>query len=204
MLARVGAYYHDIGKVVRPQYFIENQPQGRNPHDKLKPGTSASIVRNHVLEGLRLADEAKLPDSVKAFVAEHHGTQPIGFFLDKAREDNPEGLNPADFSYPGPKPRAKETAILMLADSVESAARVLHDPTPERIRALVNRIVDAKIAQGQLEETPLTLRDLTRIKEQFVTILSGMYHHRIDYPMTRELSGAPAAAAASARDAGGN
>lgn len=193
LLARVGVYYHDVGKLIKPQYFIENQPPGRNPHDKLKPAMSAAIVRNHVVEGLKLAAEAKLPACVRQFIAEHHGTQPISFFYDRARELDPGAeLDPAAFSYPGPKPQSKETAIAMLADSVESAARVLQDPTPQRIRALVERIVGAKVAQGQLDETPLTLNELTRIKEQLASVLAGMYHHRIDYPSTRETTAAPA------------
>lgn len=190
LLTRVGVYYHDVGKMVKPQYFIENQPQGRNPHDKLKPATSAGVVRNHVVEGIRLAEEAKLPDSVRAFIAEHHGTQPISFFFERAQELDPGAdLNAKDFAYLGPRPQSKETAIVMLADSVESASRVLPDPTPERIRDLVDRIVDGKLAQGQLDEAPLTLRDLTRIKEEFVAILSGMYHHRIDYPTMPQAAG---------------
>jgi putative nucleotidyltransferase with HDIG domain len=187
LLTRVGTYYHDVGKVAKPLYFIENQPAGRNPHDKLKPATSAAIVRNHVLEGLRLADEAKLPDCVRAFIAEHHGTQAISFFYERARELDPDGeIDPRDFRYPGPRPQSRETAILMLADSVESAARVLHDPTPERIRNLIDRIVETKAAQHQLDDAPLTFGELTRIKDEFVTGLSGIYHQRIDYPATRE------------------
>lgn len=183
LLTRVGIYYHDVGKMVKPQYFIENQPPGRNPHDKLKPSTSAAIVRGHIIEGLRLVEEAKLPDDVKAFVAEHHGTQSISFFYDKARELDPAAdLNPDDFRYPGPRPRSKETAIAMLADSVESAARALQDPTPERVRALVDRIVEDKIVQGQLDDTPLTLGEISIIRDQLASVLSGMYHHRIDYP----------------------
>ncbi|HEX6937840.1 MAG TPA: HDIG domain-containing protein [Longimicrobiales bacterium] len=187
LLTRVGAYFHDIGKMLKPQYYIENQPQGRNPHDRLKPATSAAIVRGHVIDGLKLAEEAKLPGSVKAFIAEHHGTQTISFFYDKARELDP-GSEPdvRDFCYPGPRPRSRETTIVMLADSVESAARVLPDPTPDRIRALVDRIVEAKVAQRQLDEAPLTLAELSRIKEQFVVGLSGIYHQRIDYPTVRE------------------
>jgi putative nucleotidyltransferase with HDIG domain len=201
LLTRVGAYYHDVGKVAKAQYFIENQPTGRNPHDKLKPQTSAAIVRNHVLEGLRLAEEAKLPDCVKAFIAEHHGTQSISFFYERARELDPEGeLEARDFAYPGPRPQSKETAILMLADSIESAARVLQDPTPERVRALIDRIVESKVAQGQLDEAPLTFGELTRIKEQFATGLGGIYHHRIDYPTLREEPDpAPAHRAAAGR-----
>lgn len=203
LLMRVGAYYHDIGKVSKPHYFIENQPQGRNPHDKLKPATSAAIVRNHVIEGLRLADEAKLPDCVRDFIAEHHGTQSISFFYERARELEPEAeLDPRDFHYPGPRPQSRETAILMLADSVESAARVLADPTPERIKTLVDRIVESKIEQGQLDETPLTFSELTKIKEEFVIGLSGIYHQRIDYPAPREDDPDPTAVTTSGTTAG--
>jgi putative nucleotidyltransferase with HDIG domain len=183
LLARVGTYYHDVGKVTKPQYFVENQPRGRNPHDKLKPSMSAAIVRSHVAEGLKLADEARLPPSVRAFIPEHHGTQPISFFLDQARAADPDGrVNPADFTYAGPRPRSRETAVVMLADSVESAARALADPTPERIRELVERIVGAKVAAGQLDDAPLTLRELTVAKEHLAKGLMGMYHHRVDYP----------------------
>jgi hypothetical protein len=140
-------------------------------------------VRNHVIEGVRLAEQAKLPDALKDFIAEHHGTQPIGFFFERARERAPDAeLDPADFAYPGPRPKTKETVILMLADSVESATKVLPDPTPERIRALVDRIVETKMNLGQLDEAPLTFDELRRIKEQFAVVLNGMYHHRIDYP----------------------
>jgi putative nucleotidyltransferase with HDIG domain len=183
LLARVGAYYHDIGKLVKPQYFIENQPRGRNPHDKLKPSMSSTIIRSHVVEGLKLAESNGLPETVRRFIPEHHGTQQIAFFYNRARESDPEGqLNPTDFSYPGPKPQTKETAILMLADSVESAARVLQDPTPTRIRELVDRLVNQKIAEGQLDQSPLTLREIDLIKDSLTNVLTGMYHHRIDYP----------------------
>jgi cyclic-di-AMP phosphodiesterase PgpH len=183
LLARVGTYYHDIGKLVKPQYFIENQPRGRNPHDKLKPSMSAAIIRSHVMEGLRLADQDRLPEVVKRFIPEHHGTQQIAFFYSRARELDPNAqLNPADFAYPGPKPQMKETAILMLADTVESAARVLQDPTPGRIREMVDRLVSQKIAEGQLDQSPLTLREIDLIKESLSNVLTGMYHHRIDYP----------------------
>ena len=183
LLVRVGAYYHDVGKIATPQYFVENQARGRNPHEQIDPRKSAALVRAHVLEGIRFAEQAKLPQIIRAFIPEHHGTQTIGFFYDQARQANPEAdLNPSDFAYPGPKPQSKETAILMLADSVESAAKVLQEPTAERIRALVDRIVDSKISQAQLDEAPLTLHDIARIKEQFTAVLNGMYHHRIDYP----------------------
>ncbi len=183
LLVRVGVYYHDVGKIARPQFFIENQPGGRNPHDRLKPALSAQVIRNHVLEGLRLAEEEGLPDCVKAFIVEHHGTQGISFFFDRAKETDPGAeLDPAEFAYPGPRPQSRETAIAMLADSVESAARVLPDPSPDSIRDLVDRIVQSKIDAGQLDETPITIAEITTVKEQFVTVLTGMYHQRIDYP----------------------
>lgn len=185
LLARVGAYYHDIGKLAKPQYFIENQPRGRNPHDKLKPATSASIIRAHVAEGLKLAEADRLPEVVKRFIPEHHGTQEIAYFYNRAKEADPDGqVNPTEFVYTGPKPQMKETAILMLADAVESATRVLQDPTPARIRELTDRLVAQKIAEGQLDEAPLTLREIGIIKDSLVNVLTGMYHHRIDYPTT--------------------
>ncbi len=193
LLCRVGSYYHDVGKVVKPQYFIENQPSGRNPHDKLKPATSASIVREHVTEGLRMAKEEGVPEAICDFILEHHGTQAIGFFYEKAREEaeDPDALDVRAFSYPGPKPQSRETAILMLADSLESATRALQDPTPERISGLVESLVDAKIDDGQLDEAPLTLREIRLIKDQIAKVLSGMYHQRIDYPATKHLTEAP-------------
>lgn len=184
LLVRVGVYYHDIGKVKKPQYFVENQPPGRNPHDKLKPITSAGIVREHVDDGLELAEEARLPDTVKAFITEHHGTQKISFFWDRAVELEPDvEPNAKDFRYGGPKPQSRETAIVLLADSVESAARVLQDPTPEGIEEVVDRIVGFKISEGQLDEAPLTMREIDLIKQQFVKVLTSMYHHRLDYPL---------------------
>ncbi|MBW3628727.1 MAG: HDIG domain-containing protein [Gemmatimonadetes bacterium] len=183
LLARVGAYYHDIGKLVKPQYFIENQPRGRNPHDKLRPAMSSTIIRGHVLEGLKLAEAEHIPEIVRDFIPEHHGTQQVVFFYNRAREQDPNGhINPADFSYAGPKPQSKETAVLMLADAVESAARALPDPTPLRIRELVHRLVSQKISDGQLDQSPLTLREIDLVQESLSSVLTGMYHHRIDYP----------------------
>ncbi|WP_420125742.1 HD family phosphohydrolase [Longimicrobium sp.] len=214
LLARVGVYYHDIGKITKPLYFIENQPRGRNPHDKLKPAMSAAVVRSHVVEGLRLAAEYRLPQAVKDFIAQHHGTQPISFFLDQARAADPGAkLNPADFAYGGPRPQTREVAVVMMADSVESAARVLQDPSPPRIRDLVARIVDAKIAAGQLDECPLTLREINVTREVLAKVLSGMYHQRLDYPAPAGNGGgngsdaapaAPERVAAPAREGVGN
>ncbi len=191
LLCRVGVYYHDVGKMLKPHYFVENQPDDRNPHDKLKPETSAAIVREHVTEGERLAREAKVPDVIVDFILQHHGTQRIGFFYEKATEERGEELPEERFCYPGPKPQTRETAIVMLADSCESATRVLQDPTPERVRELIHAIVQAKVGSGQLDESPLTLGEITRIEEQFAKILGGVVHRRIDYPTTKHLTDAP-------------
>jgi len=188
LLTRVGVYYHDVGKMLKPHYFVENQPGDRNPHDKLKPHTSAAIVREHVIEGERMAREAGVPAVVARFIPEHHGTQLIGFFYEKAKEESDEEPNVEEFRYPGPKPGTRETAIAMLADSVESATRALHDPSPERVMELVRTIVDGKIRDDQLAEAPLTLREISTIQEHFAKVLSGMFHHRLDYPATKHIT----------------
>ena len=182
LLTRVGAYYHDIGKLKKPQYFVENQPRGRNPHDKLKPSTSAAIIKGHVREGLELAEEHRLPKAVRAFISEHHGTAVISYFLEKAKERDGPITNPQDFQYPGPTPQSAETAVVMLADSVEAATRVIAEPTPQKIRDVIDHIVKQRIEQGQLRSAPLTLRQLDIVKEQFARVLIGMHHNRIDYP----------------------
>lgn len=183
LLVRAGSYYHDIGKMVNPQYFIENQPKGRNPHDRLPPIRSAVIIRDHVRDGIRLANENRLPPVIHDFIREHHGTALIGFFYDRALEAGDEiGVNPADFAYLGPKPQTRETAIVMLADGIESAARVLRDPTPERIRSTIDAIVNARLSEGQLDQCPLTLREMDVARAAFARVLIGMYHRRVDYP----------------------
>lgn len=191
LLCRVGVYYHDVGKMLKPHYFVENQPDGRNPHDKLKPETSATIVREHVTEGARLARDAKVPDIVTQFILEHHGTQRIGFFYEKAREESETDVDPDRFSYPGPKPQSRETAVVMLADSCESATRAMKEPTPERVRDLIHTVVQGKIDIGQLDEAPLTLREIAVIEEQFTKILAGVLHRRIEYPSTKHLTDSP-------------
>jgi len=197
LLCRVGVLYHDVGKMLKPHYFVENQPDGRNPHDKLKPETSATIVREHVTEGARLAREANVPGVVLDIIREHHGTQKIGFFYEKAREESGNDVDVARFSYPGPRPRSKETAIVMLADSCESAARAMREPTPERVHTLIESIVDSKIADGQLDDAPLTLGEVARVKEQFAKILGGVTHRRIEYPSTKHLTDAESAVPAA-------
>jgi putative nucleotidyltransferase with HDIG domain len=184
LLARVGAYYHDIGKIAKPQYFVENQAKGGNPHDALHPGTSAQIIRNHVEAGLTLAAEQRLPHALRAFIAEHHGTGSISYFLEKARKSDGLVGDEEEFSYPGPLPQSAETAVVMLADGIEAATRVLAEPTHDKIRGVVDHIVRQRIDQGQLRDAPLTLRQLELVKEEFTRVLSGMYHSRIDYPAT--------------------
>ena len=191
LLARVGTYYHDIGKLDKPGYFVENQPRGRNPHDKLKPAASASIIRNHVREGLALAAQHKVPKSVRAFIAEHHGTGPISYFLEKAKERDAAATQSGEFAYPGPTPTSIETAICMLADGAEAATRVLADPTESRIREVVEQIVRARIDQGQLRRAPITLEQLEIVKAEFVRVLVAMRHGRIDYPGPDGVSAEP-------------
>jgi len=182
LLARVGSYYHDIGKVEKAEYFIENQLGSKNPHEKLAPRMSALILANHVKRGLELADEYKLPKRVKDIIAQHQGTSLMNYFYDKAVKEKKEEASEADYRYLGPKPQTKEAAIVMLADAVEAASRSLKDPSHSRLKGLVNKIVDQKFSDGELDESPLTLRDLEKIKEAFVKILAGIYHTRVEYP----------------------
>jgi len=182
MLGRVGALYHDIGKVAAPDHFVENQ-SGDNPHDQLKPLQSAKIITSHVTYGLRLAKEIGLPKLVADFIPQHHGTRTLHFFLRKAEnESNAAKINEADFRYPGPKPQFKEAAILMLVDSAEAAARSLAQPNPENIRAIVSKIFDAVVSDGQLDESQLNLHDLGLLREAIINSLLAIYHPRVDYP----------------------
>lgn len=181
LLARVGAYYHDIGKLSGPQYFVENQIAGRNPHESMQPDASADIIRKHVFEGLRLAEQHGVPNVIRAFITEHHGTAQISYFLDKARQDGAD-IDAAAYEYPGPRPRSAETAVVMLADGVEASTRVLNEPTARRVREVIEHIVRQRLEQGQLRDAPLTMKQLETVKDEFARILSGMYHSRIDYP----------------------
>ena len=183
LLARVGCYYHDIGKLASPSHFVENQGGGPNPHDLMRPQDSAKIIQSHVMDGLALAEAAHLPEVVKAFIPEHHGTTYITYFLSRARGSDPDGrVDPADYRYPGPRPQSAETAVAMLADSAEAAIRVLPYPTPEAVRSAIEHLVQQKLGSGQLDDAPLTLRDLDRIKREFARVMSGTYHKRIGYP----------------------
>ena len=189
LLTRVGALYHDIGKMLKPEYFVENQRPGLNPHDQLKPRMSALIIASHVKEGLEMGRQHKLPRRVLDFIPMHHGTTRIEFFYQKAlsgqAEDDPPLLE-TEFRYPGPRPQTKETGILMLADGVEAASRSLSDPTHKRLDALIEMIIKARIEDGQLDETLLTFHDLKQIKETFLSLLLGIYHIRVKYPGQQE------------------
>src|SRR6201988_922084 len=183
LLARIGALYHDIGKLAAPDYFVENQ-QGENPHDRLRPQHSAKIITSHVTYGARLAKEIGLPTKIADFIPQHHGTRTLHYFLRKAQaKAKPnEVIDENDFRYPGPKPQFKEAAITMRADSCEAAARSLARPDPDNIRAIVVKIVDAIISDGQLDECDITLQELTTIREAMISALTAIYHARIDYP----------------------
>ena len=198
LLARVGAYYHDIGKLRRPYFFVENQAGGENVHETLDPEVSAEIVRAHVSDGVQLCEQFGVPTLVRQLIPEHHGTRLVSFFFDQAQDaataSGRPPPDPAAFSYSGPRPRSKEGAILMLADSVEAAARASKDHSTEAITALVDRLIMQRVAEGQLDECDLTLRDIQRIKDAFRAILVGMYHPRIEYPERRRNALPPAPA----------
>ncbi len=183
LLSRIGALYHDIGKTAAPEHFVENQMRG-NPHDKLKPAQSAKIIISHVTYGAKLAKEMGLPSRIVDFIPQHHGTRTLHYFLTKATQEAGQGeeIHESDFRYPGPKPQFKESAIMMIADSCEAAARSLSEPTPENIRFIVTKIIDAILADDQLDECDLTLRELTQIRESMIKSLISIYHSRVDYP----------------------
>lgn len=183
LLARIGALYHDIGKSAAPEHFVENQ-LGKNPHDRLKPSQSAKIIISHVTYGVKLAREMGLPQRIIDFIPQHHGTRTLHYFLKKAQAEarDPEEVVENDFRYPGPKPQFKEAAIMMISDSCEAAARSLSEPTPENIRFIVTKIIDAILADDQLDECDLTLRELTQIRESIIKSLVAIYHSRVDYP----------------------
>ncbi len=187
LLARVGSYYHDIGKMLKPEYFVENQMGAGNKHEKLAPSMSALILEAHVKEGKELAEENGLPDCIIEFITGHHGTSIMTYFYEKAKQQKGDSdVDIDEYRYPGPKPKAKEVAIVMLADSVEAASRTLEDPTPARVRNLVRKISSAKFDSGELEGCDLTLRDLHLIEESFTRVLLGIYHRRIAYPEKEE------------------
>jgi putative nucleotidyltransferase with HDIG domain len=187
VLAYTCALYHDVGKVSRPEYFVENQRPGHNPHDKLLPSMSALVLVNHIKDGLQLAEEYHLPQPVREAVEQHHGTRLMRYFYNRALEQATSGgASPAppdaSFRYPGPKPQDKVMGVLMLADAVEAASRTLSEPTPPKVRAMIRAILEDCLRDGQLDETDLTLGDLKAVGEAFLQVLATLYHRRIDYP----------------------
>lgn len=183
-LARVGSYYHDIGKTVRPYFFAENIVEGVSPHDKLDPFTSAQIIISHVSDGIDLAHKYRLPPRIQDFIREHHGRSLVKYFYAQAQRaaDNPTAISVADFCYPGPSPRTKETAILFLADICEAAVRAVRPASREELEGLVNRLVDERVAEGELNASNLTFRELQVIKDVFLQVLQGVHHPRVQYP----------------------
>lgn len=188
LLTRVGAMYHDIGKMVRPYFFIENQLGIENQHSKISPRLSALVISAHVKEGLELAKEYKLPGTISEFIPMHHGTSLIAYFYHQAKQtEDPETVMEEHFRYPGPKPQTKETAILMLADATEAAVRAISKPTVDQIQKTIGKIIKARIDDGQLSEAPLTLVDLEKISTEFLRILQSLYHSRIEYPSEKQI-----------------
>ena len=184
LFCRVAAFYHDIGKIRKPEYYIENQ-RGVNPHERLQPSMSALIISSHVKDGVRMAREARLPEQIVDIIPQHHGTRLMTYFYEKAKKQaamTDSEVNDADFRYPGPKPQTKEAAIFMLADGVEAAARTIDEPTPSRLKDAIHQIVGRIVLDGQLDECDLTFADLEKIEGAFHRTLVGMYHHRVDYP----------------------
>lgn len=185
LLVRVGAYYHDLGKMLKPEYFVENQMFGVNKHENLSPSMSCLIIASHVRDGDELAKEIKLPQRIRDMIPQHHGTRIMTYFYQKAKEaanGKSQEVKEADFRYPGPKPQSKEAAVLMMSDSVEAASRTLDDPTLAQIQGMINRLVDAVVGDNQLNECDITLREVSLVKENFFKILTGIFHRRIDYP----------------------
>jgi cyclic-di-AMP phosphodiesterase PgpH len=184
LLARVCCYYHDIGKLAKPEYFVENQ-RNENPHDNLTPWMSALVVSNHVKAGLELARQYKLPEPIRDAITTHHGTKLIRYFYSRAKEkeDPDKGeVQEAEFRYPGPKPRSKEMGILLLADAVEAAGRTLKEATPGRIQSMIDQVIKNVLEDGQLDDCELTLKDLEKIGAAFFWVLTNAFHHRIEYP----------------------
>lgn len=182
LLARTGAYFHDVGKLKRPLYFKENQ-MGENPHDRTDPYVSAAIVTTHTRDGLQMAQKYRLPPEIQRIIVEHHGDTPVMFFYHKAlQQADGKPVDISDFRYDGTRPATKESAIVMLADTIEAAVRSMPDPTPQAIERFIERLVRGKLEDGQLSNSPLTLRDIDGICEAFCTVLNGVFHERIEYP----------------------
>jgi putative nucleotidyltransferase with HDIG domain len=185
LLARVAAYYHDLGKLLKPEYFVENQSYGSNKHEEIPPDMSSAILASHVKDGLQLAKESGLPQRITDMIPQHHGTRVMTYFYQKAKDamiGKAGEIDEASFRYPGPKPQSKEAAIIMMADSVEAASRTLSEPAPALVQGMIDRLIDDIVRDDQCNECDITLRDVQLVKESFLKILTGIFHHRIDYP----------------------
>jgi putative nucleotidyltransferase with HDIG domain len=191
LLSRVGAYYHDIGKLEKPEYFSENMDKYASKHDSLNASMSKLVIMDHVKTGVELAKKSRLNDAIIDFICQHHGTSLVYYFYRRALEstENQEGVEEEVYRYPGPKPQSKETAIVLLADSAEAACRSLEEPTAERISDMVRRIINNKFIDGQLDMCDLTLKDLEKIATTFIHILGAFYHSRIEYPDQNKVEG---------------
>ncbi|NME82967.1 HD family phosphohydrolase [Clostridium sp. SM-530-WT-3G] len=184
VVTRIGAYYHDIGKTQKPYFFAENQIGGDNPHNNLDPELSAKIIISHVKDGIELAKKYNIPSVIQDIIAQHHGTTLVKYFYYTAKNnaENPDDIKEENFRYPGPIPNSKESGIIMLADSVEAAVRSIKEPNEDKIKEMVNNIVNDKLSSGQLDNCDLTINDIRKIKKCFLTALNGIYHHRVEYP----------------------
>jgi putative nucleotidyltransferase with HDIG domain len=186
LLARAGAYYHDVGKTNKPEYFVENQGPQFSRHERLSPAMSLLIIINHVKDGIEMAKEYRLPVNLRPFIAEHHGTTVVEYFYAAANNARKAGEPPIpdmQFRYPGPKPQTRESAVVMLADGVEGAVRAMPEPTPARIEDTVQRIVRKRLLDGQLDECDLNFRELADVEKSLIKTLNGIYHGRIAYPV---------------------
>jgi putative nucleotidyltransferase with HDIG domain len=183
LLARVGSYYHDIGKLERPYFFKENQLYEDNPHDRLDPELSTRIITSHAKDGIVLAKRYKVPPIIYDFILQHHGTTPVVYFYHKAKNNTDKDIKLDQFRYPGPKPNSRETAIVMMADTAEAAVRAMTDHTPDKVEELIRRLIREKLDDGQFDDCSLTIRDLNTIVSTFASVISGIFHERVKYPI---------------------
>lgn len=191
ILTRVGCYYHDIGKIIKPEYFVENQTGNGdvNKHERLNPALSAKMIMAHVKYGIELAEKYRIPKEVIDFIPMHHGTTLVSYFYEKAKSDpafSGESIHDYIYRYPGPKPQTKETGIVMLADAVEAATRAIDEPTPSKIETQIDAIIKSRFIEGELDECELTLKDLIKIRKSFLKTLVGIHHQRIKYPASTD------------------
>ncbi len=186
LLVRVGAYYHDIGKLVKPQYFVENLVNYKDMHKKLKPSMSKLIIFNHVKEGVELAKKYHINPQIINFIRQHHGKTLVYYFYHRAKEIDPDQKHEEEYKYPGPKPQSKEAAIVALADSVEAISRTVSEPNPSRIEEMIREVIKKRFMEGELDESNLTLKDLEKITQSFIRILNATFHTRINYPKSND------------------